>query len=420
MIAFNMAKNNSYFFPILLILSILTGGAVGYFFPHHIIYLKPVGDIFINLILAAVVPLVFFSVASSIDKLVATKRVKKIFLAMMFTFLATGIIASLFMIAVVMLFPPAANIHLNFSTPPQIATLNLQDQLVSMLTVKDFTQLFSHKHLLPLIFFAMLVGFASGIQATQNKLFSNFLAAGCELFSKLINLIMHVAPIGFFAYFAVLISELGPKLLAGYFHIAILYYVAGVIYFIVAFSLYAYLASNKQGIKLFWKNIYLPTLTSLATCSSAMSIPANMQATKQMRVDPAIYESAIPLGAFLHKEGSVLGGVVKIAFLFGIFHLSFTGANIIIPAIFASILVGTIMGAIPSGGMLGELLILSLYGFPPESLLMIAAISLIIDPLATMLNVTGDCASALLIGRFVGEKNLATEVVPTKIFSREV
>ena len=59
------------------------------------------------------------------------------------------------------------------------------------------------------------------------------------------------------------------------------------------------------------------------------------------------------------------------------------------------------MGAIPSGGMLGEMLILSLYGFPPEALPIIAAISLIIDPMATMLNVTGDSVCAMMIERIM-------------------
>lgn len=62
------------------------------------------------------------------------------------------------------------------------------------------------------------------------------------------------------------------------------------------------------------------------------------------------------------------------------------------------------MGAIPSGGMLGELLILSVYGFPPSVLIAIAAISIIIDPLATMLNVTCNTVGSMMVARFVDGK----------------
>jgi Na+/H+-dicarboxylate symporter len=162
------------------------------------------------------------------------------------------------------------------------------------------------------------------------------------------------------------------------------------------------MADKQSGIKQFWQNIFLPMLTSLATCSSAASIPANITATKKMNVPSQIYDTVIPLGAILHKVGSVLGGMIKIAFLFSLFHLPFTGVSVWLTAILVSLLVGTVMGAIPSGGMLGEMLILSFYGFPPQALIMIAAISLIIDPLATMLNVTGDTVCSMLVSKLVG------------------
>ena len=110
------------------------------------------------------------------------------------------------------------------------------------------------------------------------------------------------------------------------------------------------------------------------------------------------------MGTILHKEGSVIGGIVKIAFLFGLFHLDFSGFSVLLTAIVIALLVGTVMGAIPSGGMLGELLILHVYGFPPSALMTIVAISIIIDPLATMLNVTGNTVGSMLIARLVDGK----------------
>jgi Na+/H+-dicarboxylate symporter len=222
---------------------------------------------------------------------------------------------------------------------------------------------------------------------------------------KAVSFVMYYAPIGFFAYFAVLVAELGPQLLQTYFYATLVYYIAALIYFVVAFSFYAWLAGGKSAVKIFWKNVPLPVMTSLATCSSAASIPANLQATKDMRVPSNIYETVVPLGAILHKDGSVLGGIVKVAFLFGIFHMSFSGAFVLFVALMIGILVGTVMGAIPSGGMIAEVLILSLYGFPPQALIMIAAITLLIDAPATLLNVNGDSVSSMLVARLVEGKN---------------
>jgi Na+/H+-dicarboxylate symporter len=66
-------KLKSYFFPILLFFSILAGGLTGYFQANITVYLKPIGDIFLNLILVSVVPLIFFSVSSTVEKLVTSK-----------------------------------------------------------------------------------------------------------------------------------------------------------------------------------------------------------------------------------------------------------------------------------------------------------------------------------------------------------
>jgi Na+/H+-dicarboxylate symporter len=215
---------------------------------------------------------------------------------------------------------------------------------------------------------------------------------------------MYYAPLGFFAYFAIIVSELGPKLIESYMRIAAIYYTSAIIYFFCAFTFYAYLAGKTQGIKLFWNNVFLPMITAIATCSSAASIPANLVATKQMRVSPEIYETVVPLGGIIHKDGSVLGGVVKIAFLFGIFQMNFSGFSGLLTALAVAVLVGTVMGAIPSGGMLGEILILTVYGFPPSVLIAVAAISIIIDPPATMVNVTGNAVSSMLVARLVEGK----------------
>ena len=91
--------------------------------------------------------------------------------------------------------------------------------------------------------------------------------------------------------------------------------------------------------------------------------------------------------------------------MFGLFQFNFSEPGVLLTALAVSLLVGTVMGAIPSGGMLGELLILSVYGFPPSVLIAIAAISIIIDPLATMINVTGNSVSSMMISRLINGEN---------------
>lgn len=403
---FNAYK--AHYFPLILIASILLGGLVGYFFGDLALRLKPFGDIFLNLIFVSIVPLIFFSVSSAISRTGATGKLGKIFFYMAIVFLFTGLIAACFMLCIVKLFPPAQGIYLQLVTPATGGSINFTNQIVTIFTVSDFGELLSHKHMLALIVFSILVGLAVAHSGEKATIFAAFLKSGETIFMRVFTLIMYYAPIGFFSYFAVLIHDLGSNLIHSYIHMTLIYYVFALVYFAVAFTCYAYLAGKKNAVSLFWRNIFLPLVTSIATCSSAASIPANLIATKAMRISPEIYETVIPLGTIIHKDGSVLGGIIKIAFLFGIFHLDFSGFTVLLTAIGVSMLVGTVMGAIPSGGMLGEILILNVYGFPPSALMAIAAISIIIDPLATMLNVTGNSVSSMMIARFVQGKNWLT------------
>lgn len=391
----------SYRFSIILLLSIILGGITGYLWGPPAVILKPLGEIFLNLMFTIISPLVFFCVSAAIANTRQINRLVKIFISMFGSFFITGAIAAILMLIFVVLFPPAQSVVLKLNMPAQVQTTSLGDQLVGIFTVSDFTKLFSPDNILALIFFSILVGLATSTVGEKGKTFASFLQAGADIFMKLISYIMLYAPIGFFAFFAVLASTANSKLFESYVRATLIYYPVALLYFVIGFTFYAYIAARKNGVKIFWKNVLPPAVTALATCSSAASIPINLQATKNMKISPEVYETVIPLGTIINKQGSILGGVIKIAFLFGIFHMNFMSPLTLLSALFVALLVGTVMGAIPSGGMLGEMLILSVYGFPPQSLLLIATISIIIDPLATMLNVTGNTVCSMLVARFI-------------------
>ena len=70
-----------------------------------------------------------------------------------------------------------------------------------------------------------------------------------------------------------------------------------------------------------------------------------------------------------------------------------------------ALLVGAVMGAIPSGGMTGELLICSVFGFSPQLAGTLMIISTIVDIPATLLNSTGNVVCAVLVTRLTDGKD---------------
>lgn len=395
----------SYRFPIILLTSVVLGSIIGIIYGEQASVIKPLGDIFLNLMFTVVVPLVFFATTSAIANMGSGGRFKKVMVSTFIVFLATGLVAAVVMVAAVKLFPSATIMDIELSQPEEIESISAADQIVGIFTTPNFIDLFTREHMLALIFFSLLFGFAISLVGDKGKPLAKLMDSGTVVLTKMVNLIMYYAPIGLGAYFAYLVGSFGTDLLQTYLKSTVLYFVVSTLFFFIAYTIYAFIAGGKKGIKVFWKNMISPSVTSLATCSSMASLPVNLEATEKMRIPKDIRETVIPLGASMHKDGSVLGVILKIAVLFSVFNMEFTGFTTIGIAMLIAILGGTVMGAIPSGGMIAEMLIISLYGFPIEALPVIAAISTVIDAPATMLNVTGDNASAMLVARRVEGKD---------------
>lgn len=394
----------SYGFSLLLIVSLIAGAALGLIFKKDAAMFKPLGDVFLNLLFTAIVPLVFFSIASTVASMTDLTRLGKILSVMVLIFIATGLIASVIMITAVILYPPAAGIGVALLASAETQQIKAVDQIVRAFTVPDFTLILSKGNMMALIVFSILTGLAASAAGDKGKAFGGFLTSANAVMMKLISFIMYYAPVGLCAYFAYLVGVFGPELLGSYARAMVLYYPMALAYYLLAFTFYAFLAGGGWGVKKFWSNIIPPSLTALATGSSMATIPSNLQAADNIGIPRDISEVVIPIGATMHMEGSCLAAVLKIAFLFGIFHIPFSGFETLLTALGIALLTGVVVSGIPGGGTIGELLILSLYGFPPEAFALITMIGTLVDAPATMLNAVGDNVSSMMTARVLGGK----------------
>ena len=380
---------------------VIIGSVIGIVFGKPAEIIKPVGDIFLNLLFVAVIPLVFFCIASAIANLHGTQKLGRIIGTMAATFLVTVIIAALITIVAVWTFP----IH-----PPSAngSALNTQgikpvsgDQLTQLFTTGNFFELLSRQNMLAMIIFAILVGFGALKAGESGRPFRQFLSSGNDVFKQVFILIMKAGPVGLGAYFAYQVAYFGPSLFGTYAHTLGIGYSVSIFYYAVIFSFYAFIAGGIKGIKTYWTNNIIPSATAVGTCSSIATIPANLEAAKKMGVPDVITGVTIPLGATLHKEGSSISSILKMGVVFAMFSKNFNSAEMIIPAIGMAVLVSIVEGGIPNGGYVGEMLFISVYGLPLEALPPAIIIGTLIDPVATLLNATGDTVAAMMINRFM-------------------
>ncbi len=393
-----------YGYSLVLILAIITGSVLGFAAKENAVVLKPFGDVFLNLLFTVVVPLVFFSIASTVANMKDMRRLGSITGVMVIVFIVTGIISSLVMLAGVLYYPPALGVHVNMPQMIKPEHVDLGQQLVRTLTVPDFKELFSKNNMLALIIFSFVVGLATSTIGIRGKAIASFLSSGNEVMTKVIGYVMLYAPIGLGAYFAYLVGTFGPQLFGTYLRAVSLYYPLALAYCAVAFTLYTWLAGGIKGVRIFWTNILPPALTAWGTGSGLATLPVNLEAAKRIGLPNDVREMVVNIGASVHSDGSCLAAVMKIAILFGIYQMPFEGAATFASVIGVALLCGTVISGIPSGGMLGEILIITMFGFPMEAMPIITMLGTLVDPPATMVNVVGDNVCGMLVARVVNGK----------------
>jgi Na+/H+-dicarboxylate symporter len=391
-------------FTLILIASVAVGALLGYLIGPRAERLKPLGDLLLNLLFTAVVPLIFFSLSSAVAGSTNLRRLGRIAGWMLGVFVVTGILSSVLMIAAVTFFDPAQGLTLELSEPLQIESTNLTEKIVNTLSVEDFPKLLTRRNILALIVFSVLTGLASQAAGDKGRPFREFLVSGAAVTSQLIKLIMLYAPVGLGAYFAYLVGVFGPELIGTYAQAVKLYYPLAIGYFAVGFTVYAFIAAGRGGVKRYWSHIFPAALTAWGTGSSLAALPANMNAAERIGVPEDVREIVLPLGATIHMDGSCLAAVLKIAVLFALFGRPFEGLETLTGVVGVALLCGVVMSGIPGGGFLGEMLIVTLYGFGPEALPIISMLGVVVDPPATMINASGDTVAAMLVTRLLERK----------------
>lgn len=407
---------SNYKSTIILLVAIIVGAIVGIIFQEKATILSPLGDIFLNLLLVIIVPLIFLTITTSIAKMKQPKRLGKILVTIIGVFIFTSIIAVLVGFAstyFIKLVNPedgekiktALEQTTEESESEEAEELSIADRTVQLLTVNDFSKLLSRDNIIAILIFSILFGISLNMAGEKGKPVYDFLVSANEVVNNLVKLIMYYAPIGLGCYFASLVGSFGSSIAVGYLKTFIIYTVVAIAFYFIMYTIYAMIAGGKEGIKRFWKNAIPSTLTALATCSSAASIPVNVESAKKMGVPADIAETTIPLGTSFHKDGSIIGSVFKIMFLVCLFGTNIGTTGGILSVLGVALLANLLITAVPiGGGTISEMLIISMMGYPVAALPILTIIATIIDPPATMLNVVGDTVSSMMVTRVVDGK----------------
>ena len=405
---------SNYKTTIILLVAIIVGAIVGIIFQEKATILQPFGDIFLNLLFVIIVPLIFLTITTSIAKMENPKRLGKIMVTIIAVFVVTSLIAVLLGFAstyFVKLVNPEDGEQIRSSleeTSDEDAEeeeLSIAERTVQLLTVNDFSKLLSKDNVIALLVFSIICGIAIRMSGEKGKSFLDILISANDVVQNIVKIIIYYAPIGIGCYFAALVGTFGASIAVGYLKTFVVYTIVALAFYFIVYTIYAFIAGGKKGVKLFWKNAVPSTLTALATCSSAACIPINVECSKKMGVPDDIAETTIPMGTSFHKDGSMIGSVFKIMFLVCLFGTAINTPGAILQILGVAIIANLLITGVPiGGGTISEMLIITMMGFPVAALPILTMVATIIDAPATMLNVVGDTVSSMMVTRIVDGK----------------
>lgn len=411
---------SNYKSTIILLVAIIVGSIVGIIFKEKATILSPLGDLFLNLLLVIIVPLIFLNITTAITKMQKPKRLGKIIASIIGVFIFTSIIAVLIGFASTYFIKlvnteDGEKIKTTLEETTELSDedeeeMTIADRTVSLLTVNDFSKLLSKDNIIAVLVFSIFIGIAINMSKEKGEPFKKVLESANTVINNVVKIIMYYAPIGLGCYMASFIGTFGGSIAVGYLKTFIVYLVISVLFYFIVYTIYAFLAGGKKGVKSFWKNVIPATFTAIGTCSSAACIPVNIESSKKMGVPEDIAETTIPLGTSFHKDGSIIGSVFKIMFLVCLFGTSLATTGEVMGVLGIALLANLLITAVPiGGGTISEMLIITMMGYPVSCLPILTIIATIIDAPATVLNVVGDDVSSMMVARIVDGKEWMKE-----------
>ena len=408
---------SNYKSTIILLVAIIVGSIIGIIFKEKATILSPLGDLFLNLLLVIIIPLIFLNITTAISKMKQPKRLGKIIGSILLVFVLTSLVAVLIGFASTYFVKlinteDGEQIRSTLESAEDVTDtesteedMTIADRTVKLLTVNDFSKLFSKDNIIALLVFSIIVGIAINMSGEKGEPFRKVLESANSVMENIVKIIMYYAPIGLGCYMASFVGTFGTSIAVGYLKTFVVYLIVAIAFYFIVYTIYAFIAGGKKGVKAFWKNVFPATVTAMGTCSSAACIPINIESTKKMGVPSDIAETTIPLGTSFHKDGSIIGSVFKIMFLVGLFGTSLATFGDVMGVLGVALLANLLITAVPiGGGTISEMLIITMLGYPVAALPILTIIATIIDMPATVLNVVGDDVSSMMVARIVDGK----------------
>lgn len=390
--------------PYKILIGMVLGAITGFIVGPSIEVIAPIGTIFLRLLRMTIIPLIFFSVASGVTGVADLNRLKKVGGLFVRYWAFSSLLAAATGIVWALIISPGVGINLPVEETMEV-DVDVLESVINWIP-DNVPKAFAEGNIIQIIVFALFAGITTALlaQTKGGKWLMELFDAGNSLMTRMVGIVLNVAPYGVFALMANVTGTLGTIVLQGIGKMLLTQYAAYATVLIVFYPLILKFMANVNPIQHF-RNIFPAMVMAFTTQSSSGTIPVTMEVTKKRAGVPDDIVNLITApAATINMHACAAEMPIYALFASQIYGIPLSPFDFIVICILGVIMAAGVAG-IPGGGIMMSAVLLQIMGLPLDIVPWIAGVYILIDMPNTMLNVTGDTVGMVYTAAKLGELN---------------
>lgn len=388
-------KDRTHWLYISVIASVVLGAAVGLLFPEFGKSLKPLGDGFVALIKMMIAPVIFCTIVLGIGSIAKAATVGKVGGFALLYFLTMSTFALGIGLVVGNLVHPGEGLQLTPYEPGSKGDLNPTVEFLLHVIPGSVP-------VLPVLFVALLVGFALQQMGEAGKPVLDLLGLIQGVVFRILMMIMWVAPLGAFGAIAAVVGATGWSAIGAMALLMGAFYLTCALFIVVVLGTLLRLVT---GLNIFRLMKYLGReyLLIFATSSSESALPRLIAKMEHAGVSKPVVGVTVPTGYSFNLDGTAIYLTMAALFVSNAMGLEMSLGEQV------GLLVFMIIASKGAAGVTGAGLATLAAGLQSHQPALLGGMGVIVgidkfmSEARALTNFTGNAVATLLIGRWVGE-----------------
>lgn len=363
--------------------------------------LKPLGNIFINLLKFIVVPVVLLSIMGGMISMKDIRKVGSIGWKTIVYYLCTTAIAVVIGLIVANLFKGSFPMLSTVDATYEASSASFIDVIVGIFPSNILAPLVN-SNMLQIIVIALFFGAGIIVSGDKGKLAGDIVDSLNEVTMKVMMMVIKISPFGVFCLMANTIAVNGPSIITSLGIVLGVAYIAYILHYAIVYSFSVKVFGKMSPLK-FVKGMIPAMILAFTSTSSVATLPLTKQCADDLGADPEYSSFILPLGATINMDGTAIYQGVASIFIACCYGIDLTIGNmlmIILTATLASIGTAGVSGA----GMIMLAMVLESVGLPVEGIGLIYGVDKLFDMGRTTLNIVGDASCAICVTQWEANK----------------